>query len=318
MNEYIYNIKKLIKFFIKDIYWIFKDFNSYILELNRRKNNKYSNIIPDSILLKCLYKKKIGKNLNLKNPIELNEKLQWLKLNDRKEIYTYIVDKSTAKKYIESVVGEKYVIPTYGVWDRFEDIDFNELPNRFVFKCTHDSGSVILCKNKSCLDLNYVKEKLIWSLNRNFFWKYREWPYKNVVPRIICEEYLENKDGSQLVDYKFYCFGGKPRYFMYSIGETENSGINHKFNMELESIDYLFKKNPTINAEDIVLPSNINEMIEVVKKLCKGFQHIRVDLYNVNGKIYVGELTFYSGGGFLNIYSKEYENRLSKYIEIKS
>ena len=317
MKNFLYELKKKIIKAGSDLKFMCSDFCGFILDVNEREMYKYAPKISDKLLLKCWYKKRTGQKLNLRNPRTLNEKLQWLKINDRKDIYTTMVDKYEMKSYVESILGKPCTIPTLGVYKSFEEIDFLALPNRFVLKCTHDSGSAVICTDKEKFDYETSKEKFKYSLSRNYFWKAREWPYKNVEPRIICEAYLENKDQSPLVDYKFYCYGGEPRYFMYSLGEAEHRVRNHKFGMDLQSIDHLFKAKEAIRSEDIILPPNINEMIDMVRTLCEGFKHIRIDLYNIDGKIYVGEMTFFSGAGLINMDSKEYEQFLADQITLR-
>lgn len=272
--------------------------------------------IPDELYIHMFYKAKTGKQIDLKHPKLLNEKLQYLKLNDHNPLYTNMVDKYKVKEYIKKNIGDKYVNPTLAVWDKPEDINLESLPEQFILKCNHDSGSLIVCKDKSKLDMNEVKKKLCMCLKENYYLKGREWPYKNIERKIIAEPYLSNKDGSAIVDYKFYCYGGMPRYFMYSLGEAEHKVKNHKFDMELHSIDYLFKKSVDIEIDEIHLPDNIETMIDIVKKLCVDFQHVRIDLYNVDGKIYFGEFTFYTNGGIINIENEEYAQKMADYIDI--
>lgn len=274
--------------------------------------------IPDELYLKVLYKEKTGCVLRLNPPITLNEKMQWLKLHNRKPYYSNCADKYKVRKYIAEKIGNNYLIPLIGVWKKPDDIDFSILPNKFVLKCNHNSSDgMIICKDKTKLNIVELIQAMKHALRVNYFYLSREWPYKNIEKCIIGEKYLENSDGSPLVDYKFYCFDGKPRYFMYSLGEAEHKVRNHKFDMQLNSIDYLFKKEPAIAVEDINLPENIGEMIKIVEKLCTGFPHIRIDLYNIDGKIYFGEMTFFSSGGFMNIYSEEFAQEMSDLIDIE-
>ena len=168
----------------------------------------------DEKYLCIVYKIRTGKTLNLENPKTFNEKLQWLKLYDRKIEYTTMVDKYAVKQYVADKIGENHIIPTLGVWDKFEDIDFDKLPNNFVLKCTHDSGGLVICRDKSKLDMNAAKKKLNKSLKRNYFYAGREWPYKDVKPRIIAEKYLEEKGKTVPEDYKVYCINGKPIYIV--------------------------------------------------------------------------------------------------------
>lgn len=291
----------------------FKDPSIILKALGRRQ---LLNWVPEKKYDELLYKLHEGKKLDLDNPKLLNEKLQWLKIYDHNPLYTELVDKYRVKDYISKKIGEEFIIPTLGIWNNARDIDFNQLPDSFVLKTNHDSHSLVICKDKKNINFNKVISALNKSLKRNGYWYGREWPYKNVQPLIMAERFIQNKDGSPLVDYKFYCYGGKPIYFMVSYGEAEHHVRNHKFDLELNSIDYLFKKEPTVRQEEIILPDNIDQMIYIARQLCEGFQHIRVDLYNVDGKIYFGELTFYSSAGFINIYSKEYSNYLSSLIDI--
>lgn len=272
--------------------------------------------IPDKIYLTIVYWIKERKIMHWKNPKELNEKLQFLKIYNRNPDYTKLVDKVEVKKIVKEKYGENYIIPTLGVWERAEDIEWDMLPKKFVLKCSHDSHSVVIVENKDKIDRNKIEKFLNGCLKRNLYWLMREWPYKNVEPKILAEQYISNADGTPIIDYKFYCYGGAPQYFMYSEGEASHRVRNHKFGMDLKSIDYLFKKEPSILEKDIRLPENINEMIKMVSEMCSGMQHVRIDLFNVDGKIYFGEYTFFSGGGFINIESKEYSMYLSSLIDI--
>ena len=169
------------------------------------------NRMSDEKFLKILYKNHMGKELDLESPATYNEKLQWLKLHDRKPEYTMMVDKAEVKNYVAEIIGEKYIIPTIGVWEKFEDINFEELPKQFVLKTTHDSGGVVICKDKCLFDVRAARKKLNRFLKRKYFNVKREWPYKNVKPRIICERYMEDPKTLELRDYKFFCFGGEAK-----------------------------------------------------------------------------------------------------------
>ncbi len=277
----------------------------------------FYNMLPDDKYLMKLYKVQTGQILNLDNPKTLNEKLQWMKIHNRRSEYTMMADKYRVRNYVAEQVGSEYLIPLLGVWDDPEEIDFDMLPKRFVLKCNHNSGlGMCICRDKDQLDISRVKKKLRKGLRQDYFLRYREWPYKDIPRKIIAEQYLEDVGGLPIVDYKFYCFGEKPQYFMVSYGEASHQVRNHKFNMQLESIDYLFKNKPTIEANEITFPNNFDEMVKIVEILCKGHQHIRVDLYNVQGKIYFGEMTFYSGGGFINIVSDEMSSKMTDLIDL--
>lgn len=268
--------------------------------------------LKDDVYLKILYQKVMKRKLNLENPQRFTEKLQWLKLNDRKEIYSKLVDKYEVKDYIAKVVGKEYVIPTYGVWNQFKDINFNNLPNEFVLKCTHDSGSFIICKNKEKLDQKYANKKLNKSLKRKYFYTQREWPYKNVKPRIIAEKLLRDNDlGEVLTDYKFFCFNGKAK-IMYISKDIADNPTTDFFDMEFNHLDIRMKdKNAKILPKK---PEQFEKMKEIAEKLSKGIPHLRVDFYIVEGKIYVGELTFFHLGGFFKIHPDYWDEKIGKYL----
>lgn len=257
------------------------------------------NMLPDKLCLKIMYKRAFNKKLDFSNPTTFNEKLQWLKVYNRNPEYTKLVDKYEVKDYIEKTIGKEYIIPTLGVWDKFEDIDFSKLPEQFVLKCTHDSGGLVICRDKSNLDMKIAKDKIDASLRRNYYYEGREWPYKNVKPRIIAEEYIENKDKSSLCDYKFYCFDGKVDYTMICTGRetgtTKFYYIDRKGKLQRE----MTRHGMELEDESVLnIPNNLTEMFEMAEKLSKGFKFIRVDLYSVDGKIYFGEYTFFPAGGF--------------------
>lgn len=274
------------------------------------------NKMDDIAYLKKLFFFNTNTKWDFKNPKTLDQKMQWLKIYDRDPKYVDLVDKYESKRIVGKKIGEKYIIPSLGCWDSFNDIDFSKLPEKFILKTTHDSGTHVICHNKNLFDYRNAKKILDKSLKRNYFYLWREWPYKNVKPRIIAEPLLENIDGGPLVDYKFYCYGRKPQYFMYSIGEAEHNVKNHKFDMSGKSIDYLFKETPAIELSNIKLPSNLEEMIMIVNKLCDISEHVRIDLFNVDGKIYMGEVTFCTNAGFISIKDEGFKQSLADMIDI--
>lgn len=307
-----------IPHFLKRLKRHFESPRKFILLITSGRIPWFRLPIPDEVYLKILYRERTGKELHLHPPYQLNEKLQWLKLYNRNPDYSRYADKYRVREYIASEIGEEYLIPLIGRWKRPQDIDFSSLPDKFVLKCNHNSSDgMCICTDKALLDTKEVLRKIKQALKIDYFYLSREWAYKNIEKCIIGEEYLENSDGSPLVDYKFYCFNGKPQYFMYSLGEADHNVRNHKFDMNLKSIDYLFKEKVAIEEKDIKLPENINEMIQIVEKLCIGFPHIRIDLYNIDGKIYFGEMTFFSSGGFMNIYSDKFSQQLAELIDIE-
>lgn len=281
----------------------------------------FFNWIPDDIYLKKEFKVRMGKELNLKNPKTFNEKLQWLKLYDRNPEYTMMVDKYAAKQYVANKIGEEYIIPTLGVWTKFDDIDFDKLPNQFVLKCTHDSGGLVICKDKSTLDITAAKRKIEHCLKRKYYYIHREWPYKNVPPRIIAEKYMTDNVNTStnetLKDYKFYCFDGKVRFLM--INSDRNSKMSTKadyFDRDFNWLDFTWGYEHA-NVRP-VKPDCFDEMISISEKLSKGLPHVRVDLYECNGQIYFGELTFYDGSGFDKIEPIEWDYKIGKMLKLPS
>lgn len=255
--------------------------------------------IPDYLYLKRFFRKKMGRNLNLKNPKTFNEKLQWLKLYDRKPEYSKMVDKIGAKEYVSERVGEDIIIPTIGVYESFAEIDFNMLPNQFVMKCSHDSGGLVICKNKSNFDVDSAREKIEKSLKNNYYYSAREWPYKNVKPRILIEKYLQNEDGSNIEDYKLQCINGKVDNIFVCVGRYSSEGVRyHYFDTEWNYIPYCPYEGVDKNNVNIPKPRCLDQMIMIAEKLAEGLPQLRVDLYEIKGKVYFGEMTFYSQAGF--------------------
>ncbi|CDA34176.1 uncharacterized protein BN700_00624 [Firmicutes bacterium CAG:536] len=281
----------------------------------------FFNWIPDDIYLKKEFKVRMGKELNLNNPQTFNEKIQWLKLYDRHPEYTMMVDKYAAKQYVASKIGDEYIIPTLGVWTKFDDIDFDKLPNKFVLKCTHDSGGLVICKDKSTLDIAAAKRKIEHCLKRKYYYIHREWPYKNVPPRIIAEKYMTDNVNTStnetLKDYKFYCFDGKVRFLM--INSDRNFKTSTKadyFDRDFNWLDFTWGYEHA-NVRP-VKPDCFDEMIAISEKLSKGLPHVRVDLYECNGQIYFGELTFYDGSGFDKIEPIEWDYKIGKMLKLPS
>ena len=273
--------------------------------------------LPDDLYLKRMFHAKMGYDLDLNKPITFNEKLQWLKLYDRKPVYTTMVDKVEAKKYVASVIGEEHIIPTFGVWDRAEDIDFDSLPNQFVLKCTHDSHGLIICKDKSKLDIEDARKKLSKALKRNYYLRFREWPYKDVKPRIIGEKYMIDSDGAEdLTDYKFYCFNGYVDCVMVCLdrtfGDTKFYFFDKDWNMK--RINMRGKNAPA----DFTLPKPacIDEMFSIAAKLSEGIPFVRVDLYQSSGVVYFGELTFFPQSGFDPNYLPETDQIFGRLLDL--
>ena len=260
------------------------------------RGGKYDHL-SDEEYLKRMFSARMKRKLDLENPKTFTEKLQWLKLYNRKPEYTVMVDKYAVKQYVADTIGEAYIIPTLGVWDKFEDIDFDALPEQFVLKCTHDSGGLVICRDKSTLDLKKAKKKIEEALRRDFYLSTREWPYKDVPRKIIAEKYMTDKSGG-LIDYKFFCFNGIADCVMVCLdrhlGDTKFYFFDKSW--QLKRLNVRGKNAPkdfTVNK-----PECMDKMFELAEKLSKGLPFVRVDLYECNNKIYFGELTFFPDSGF--------------------
>lgn len=272
-------------------------------------------IIRDEIYLKLNYRIRIGKGLDLENPKSFNEKLQWLKLYDRRPEYTMMVDKYEVRKYIAEKIGEEYLIPLIGVYETVDEIDLDTLPNQFVIKCNHDSGSAIICKDKALLNFKEFKRKINKHLFRNFFWVAREWPYKNVKPRIICEKYMIDESGKELKDYKMLCFNGKVLCSFVCLNRNSEKGLNVDF-YDIEWNPMLFERHYPRSNTIIPKPKTYAKMIELAEALSKGIPFVRVDFYEVDGHLYFGELTFYPGSGFEEFTPESFDYLLGSWLTL--
>ncbi len=257
-------------------------------------HGKY-NRLSDEEYLKRKYEAVFHKTLNLDNPQTFNEKLQWLKLYDRRPEYTVMVDKYAVKDYVAGMIGEEYIIPLLGVWDQFDDIPFDKLPDQFVLKCTHDCGGIIICRNKKEFRRAEAKKKLERCMKRNYYWYSREWPYKDVTPRIIAEKFMEEEPGADLKDYKIFNFDGKPRLIQVDFDRF----TDHKRNLYTTDWQYLEAaiQFPTDPQKKIRKPERLQEMLKLAGRLSRGIAHVRTDFYIIHDRIYFGELTFYHGSG---------------------
>lgn len=320
-------MKKLLKY-ITD-----KDYR-LLVNAGRGKYDK----LPDKEYLEKIFKASMGYSLNLENPQTFNEKLQWLKLYNRNPAYTVMVDKYKVRDYIKETIGEEYLIPLLGVWDKAEDIDFDKLPNQFVLKCTHDSGGLCICRNKSIFDRRQCVEYLNKRLSNNYYKQWREWPYKNVSPKIIAEQYIDVTQNTPLkcgdimsveelqceqglLDYKFMCFSGRVQALFLDIGVVKGSS-KHAENYYRNVYDREFNLLPVKETREnyplkIKMPDNFNQMVEIAEKLSSGMPHVRVDLYNVKGRIFFGEFTFFHGSGLSNFFiPKEWDKIFGNWIEL--
>ncbi|WP_289130534.1 ATP-grasp fold amidoligase family protein [uncultured Clostridium sp.] len=272
--------------------------------------------INDETYLKIMYKFIMENKLDLNNVTTFNEKLQWLKINDRNPIYTQLVDKYEVREYIKNTIGENYLIPLIGVWNDVKDIEIDNLPDKFVLKTTHDSGTVIICTNKENFNVKLAKNKLKKSMNINYYYQWREWPYKNVTPKIICEEYMIDKKDGELKDYKFMCFSGKVKFVMVCTNRNKKEGLRINFFDEKWNVmDCQREKHPPTSIP-IEKPINFEKMIELAERLSKGIPFLRVDFYEINEKIYFGELTFYPASGLEKFLPEKYDYLFGEWIKI--
>jgi len=286
--------------------------------LKKLLNNKIACVLKDDAFLKICFFSQTRKKLDLKNPKTFNEKLQWLKLYDRNPLYTSLVDKYAVKKFVAKLIGENYVIPTLGVWNKFDEIDFDNLPNQFVLKCTHDSGGLVICKDKSRLNMVEAKEKIELSLKKNYYWNYREWPYKNVPPRIIAEMYMEDPSCKGLLDYKFYTFNGVPHFLLLASNrQSKEKELSFDyFDMDFNHLPLVNHWHPNNMVDFLEKPKSFDKMKHLVTVLAKNIPHVRADFYEVSGQIYFGELTFFDMGGFLRIKPNSWDREWGDLIQL--
>lgn len=273
--------------------------------------------LPDKAYLGLYYFARFKKPCNFRDPKTFSEKMQWLKLYSRKPEYTVMADKHAAKDFVAQRIGSQYIIPTLGVWDRFEDIDFDALPEQFVLKCTHDSGGLVVCRDKSTLDMEHARKVITESLNRDYYLVAREWPYKDIPRRIIAEKLMSDEtQKAGLTDYKFYCFNGEPKFLYVSSGLEDHATASISFlNLDwsfapFRRVDYTpFKELPP-------KPKNYEKMLEITRTLSKGQAFLRVDLYEIGGQVYFSELTFTPGGGMIAFHPQQWDETVGSWITL--
>lgn len=276
----------------------------------------YLRFIPAKMWINHCYKSSFGRKPNLKEPKTFTEKLQWMKLYYHDPLYTELVDKHLVKKHIADKIGEEYIIPTLGVWERFDDIDFDSLPDQFVLKCNHDSGGLIVCRDKATLDIAAARRKINKCLKRNFYWHCREWVYKDIKPLIIAEKYMEDPKTSELRDYKFFSFDGEVKA-LFIASDRQTPGEETKFDFFDAEFNHLPFTNGHPNAK--ILPEKpecFEQMKELAAKLSKGFPQVRVDFYEVNGKVYFGEMTFAHWSGLKPFDPEEWDLTFGQWMQL--
>ncbi len=266
--------------------------------LNVRKALQYfimktAELWPDRLYLSLLYRLRFSRKLNWNNPTSFNEKLNWQKLYDHNPMYTIMADKYLVKDYVKGIIGEQYVVPCYGVWKSFNEINFEELPNEFVLKSTHDSSGAIVCRDKKTFDINKARKHIQSSQERNWYPHLREWVYKDMKPQIIADKLLDDKTGNELRDYKIWCFNGEPKYIYITVKARSIYENFYDMNFEPVDINHGFER----HTPEFDKPKAFEEMKELAAKLSSGIPFVRVDFFYVNGKIYFGEFTFYDWGG---------------------
>ena len=271
--------------------------------------------IDDETYIKRQYKFRTGKEINLNKPLYYNEKIQWIKLNYRNPILKKLVDKYEVREYVKEKIGEDYLIPIYGVYNDINEVNFEDLPKKFVVKLTNGSGFNYICNNKDEKEIKKIKERFSKWIKIDFYALAREWAYKDVKNRILVEKYLEDTSKTELKDYKVFCFDGEPKFIQVDYCRF----TNHKRNLYTTEWEYMpmkieYESDPN---EIIEKPDKLVEMLECSKKLSKGFPHVRVDFYYLDNKIYFGELTFYHGAGYLNFEPKSFEKELGELIKLK-
>ena len=281
------------------------------------KYHHLTDMLPDRIYLSLLYSYKFDKKLDWKNPVSFNEKINYLKLYDRKSAYTSMVDKYEAKSFVASILGDGFIVPNYGVWDSFEEINFDQLPDQFVLKCTHDSGGLVICRDKSKLDFEAAREKINKSLAQNYYYLCREWPYKNVKPRIIAEEFLSEVADKGVTDYKFFCFNGKPKFIYVSRGLEKHETAQISF-FDMKGNKLPFVRSDYSPIDSFERPENFDDMIGIAEKLAHASDSpfIRVDLYDINQRTYFSELTFSPCGGYIPFSPASADEQIGKILDI--
>lgn len=284
-------------------------------------------LIPTKLFLRLHYRISCKTRLNLKNPKGFNEKLQWLKIYDQNPRYVDLVDKIKAKEIVGDIIGKEHIIPNLGEWNRFEDIDFDTLPDQFVLKCSHDSGGLAVCRDKSKFDIDKARQIINKSLKRNFYYLGREWPYKGVHPRILAEKFmtesasLEDDIGKStveigLTDYKFYCFNGVPKFLYISKGlEDHTTALMTFVTMDWKIAP--FQRTDFAGFKELPKkPEHYDEMVEYATKLSEGIPFVRVDLYEIQNTVYFSEMTFSPSSGYALFSPGEWENTIGEWLKL--
>lgn len=299
----------IIKSLLNDPFRIFRGLGYRVLDC-------FAKFLSDKVYLKTKWFIRTGHPLDLDNPKTFNEKLQWLKLYDRKPIYTTMVDKYRAKDFVASIIGNEHIIPTFAIYKDVDEINLDVLPRQFVLKCTHDSGGVFICKDKECFNRKDTFLNLKIGLKRNFYLYNREWPYKDVPPRIIAEKYMINDNTDEVLnDYKFFCFNGAVKFFKIDFDRFSDHHANY-YSPNGELLPFGEAKFSPVPSKNVTIPSTLKEMISYAEMLSKGIPFLRVDFYDINGKVYFGELTFFPDSGYGKWTDERYDKIIGNYISL--
>lgn len=285
--------------------------NSYLYRIIKK-----SRILPQKSFLKMHYKHETGKALNLENPIDFSEKIQWLKIYYKPPILTQLVDKYEVRSYVSDRVGERYLNEMYGVYRRPEDINFSALPKKFILKATHGWDMNLVIKNDENLDISRITEiTRKWLATNHYYNTGMEWAYKNIKPGLIAENFMVEKGRHAISDYKFYCFNGVPKMVQLDMDRGGNAHSIRYYDLNWERLPFVIKGN-TVSEDNIEKPKNFDKMIEIARELSTGFPFVRVDLYNIEGKIVFGEMTFYPGDGRTQLEPERYNRIYGDYIKL--
>ena len=291
-----------------------------VIIFTKLKNSHISRLIPDKPYLKLMYRAVNGEKLNLDNPKTFTEKLNWLKLYNRNDMYTELVDKYLVRNYVSKKIGDEYLLPLLGVWDSVDDIDFEMLPEQFVVKCNHNSGTgFYLCKDKSLMNKNHVVNGLRKGLRENFYYRYREWPYKNVKRKIIAEPFMYNTNGEPLVDYKVFCFNGVPKVLQVNSNRfSEESVCTDFYDTEWNYLHIQEGGNGLYPCAGDIFekPNFLLELLKISSILSYGIPHLRVDFNCWNNRLYFSELTFFHNAAMNPFYPSEWNDMFGSWIDI--
>ena len=271
--------------------------------------------LPDAMYIRLLYRENMGRRLNLHDPATFTEKLQWMKLHDRNPLYTTLADKYAVREFVKMKAGEQYLARLLGVYGSFDEIPFGSLPERFVLKCAHDSGSGVICRDKAALDMGAARRKMSRALRANYYYASREWPYRGAVPRIIAEEYLEDGAPGGLRDYKIFCFGGKAEYVQVHLNR-ETCHTANAYDRDWNFVDEQFSNFPHDENVAVPRPERLDEMLWLAETLSEGLPFVRVDLYHLPERIVFGEMTFYPAGGMGRFASETFARHMGDLIDL--